>query len=41
MMGLIRGALFAGAQSIIVSMWNIGDEITVPFMTHFYQLLKA
>ncbi|MBN1699261.1 MAG: CHAT domain-containing protein [Spirochaetales bacterium] len=39
MIGLIRGVLFAGAQSIVVSMWRISDEMTIPLMRSFYRSL--
>jgi CHAT domain-containing protein len=40
MIGLIRGVLYAGAQSMIVSMWRVDDKMTTRLMTHFYTLLK-
>ncbi len=36
MIGLSRGFLFAGAQSLAVSMWRIDDEATVELMKEFY-----
>jgi hypothetical protein len=39
MIGLIRGFLFAGAQSMVVSMWRIDDEMTEQLMMHFYTAL--
>ncbi|MBN2440226.1 MAG: CHAT domain-containing protein [Spirochaetales bacterium] len=39
MIGLIRGVLFAGAQSIVVSMWRIDDNMTVQLMKSFYRAL--
>ncbi|MBN2532886.1 MAG: CHAT domain-containing protein [Spirochaetales bacterium] len=40
MIGLIRGVLYAGAQSMIVSMWCVDDKMTTQLMLHFYTLLK-
>ena len=38
--GLTRGMLYAGAQSIVSSLWNINDATTQHFMTDFYQQLR-
>ena len=40
MIGLIRGALIAGAGSLVVSFWHIDDRVTADFMVKFYTLLK-
>lgn len=37
--GLSRAFLYAGAESILVSLWNINDKSTALFMTYFYKYL--
>ncbi len=39
--GLQRGFMVAGAQSIIMSLWAVNDEITQKLMTTFYVLWLA
>ncbi len=36
LVGLMRGLLFAGAQGIMVSLWDVHDRSTADFMTAFY-----
>jgi CHAT domain-containing protein/Tfp pilus assembly protein PilF len=38
--GLSRGFFYAGAQSIISSLWNVNDQSSNILMTHFYRNLK-
>ncbi len=38
--GLVRGFLGAGAQSLVVSLWNVHDASAAAFMTDFYQYLQ-
>jgi CHAT domain-containing protein len=40
MIGLIRGALLAGADSLIVSFWHIDDQMTADIMDRLYTSLK-
>ena len=40
LMGLARGLLHAGAQSLILSLWDVHDKSTAEFMTVFYRLLQ-
>lgn len=40
LIGLQRGFLFAGADSIIGSLWRIPDQTTVYLMKHFYEGLN-
>ncbi|MBL8210242.1 MAG: CHAT domain-containing protein [Bryobacterales bacterium] len=40
-MGLSRTFLHAGAQSVVVSLWNVNDAATAELMRHFYAGLKA
>jgi CHAT domain-containing protein len=37
LMGLMRGFLYAGARSLLVSLWNVNDEATAALMTRFYK----
>jgi tetratricopeptide (TPR) repeat protein len=36
LLGLIRGALYAGARSLMLSLWDVNDRSTAEFMTLFY-----
>ena len=40
LIGLARGLLHAGAQSLILSLWDVHDKSTAQFMTAFYRLLQ-
>jgi CHAT domain-containing protein len=40
LMGLIRGALYAGARSLLLTLWDVNDLSTSGFMTSFYKRLK-
>jgi CHAT domain-containing protein len=35
--GLTRGFLFAGAQSLLVSLWPVSDEATAALVVDFYR----
>lgn len=39
--GLSRAFLYAGAQSVLVSLWNVNDNVTSEFMEYFYKYLIA
>ena len=39
LLGLIRGALYAGARSLLLSLWDVNDRSTAQFMTSFYSCL--
>ena len=39
LIGLARGLLHAGAQSLVLSLWDVHDKSTAEFMTAFYGLL--
>jgi CHAT domain-containing protein len=41
LVGLTRSFLYAGTRSVLVSLWNVGDQSTVDFMTEFYRGMKA
>jgi CHAT domain-containing protein len=38
--GLVRAFLIAGASRVLASLWPVGDEVTVLFMTSFYGALS-
>ena len=40
LLGLIRGVLYAGAQSLLVSYWRVHDKLTTQLMAEFYSCLK-
>lgn len=37
LLGLIRGLLYAGARSLLLSLWNVHDRSTAEFMRCFYK----
>jgi CHAT domain-containing protein/Flp pilus assembly protein TadD len=37
MMGMTRGFFYAGAERVLVSLWNVNDRLTVELMRHFYR----
>ena len=37
LLGLVRGFLYAGARSLLLSLWPISDESTASLMGHFYR----
>ena len=39
LLGLTRGLLFAGAQSLLLTLWDVHDRSTAEFMTALYQNL--
>jgi CHAT domain-containing protein len=41
LLGLMRGFLYAGARSLLLSLWNVNDESTAALMTHFYREWQA
>lgn len=41
LLGLTRGLLFAGARSLLVSLWEVHDESTTRWMTRFYTHLES
>ena len=40
LMGLVRGLLQAGAQSLVLSLWDVHDDSTKQFMVEFYAQLQ-
>src|SRR5581483_11600018 len=41
LIGLTRAFQYAGAHSVLASLWSIPDSSTAEFMRHFYQYLTA
>jgi CHAT domain-containing protein len=41
LLGLIRGLLHAGAQSLLLTLWDVHDRTTAEFMSSFYQRAQA
>jgi CHAT domain-containing protein len=41
LLGLVRGLLFAGARSLLLSLWDVHDRATAEFMTLFYERLRS
>ena len=41
LIGLVRGLLYAGAHTLMVSLWEIHDESTAEFMRDFYTAYKS
>jgi CHAT domain-containing protein len=41
LLGLVRGLLFAGARSLLLSLWDVHDRTTAEFMTIFYERLQC
>ena len=39
LMGLNRGLLYAGAQGVLLTLWDVNDQSTAEFMQLFYQRL--
>ena len=37
LVGLARGFLYAGVPRLVASLWQVQDEATELFMTHFYR----
>src|SRR2546422_1519478 len=37
LLGFIRGFLYAGARSLLLSLWNVNDKSTAALMVHFYR----
>ncbi|MGH9570796.1 MAG: CHAT domain-containing protein, partial [Candidatus Angelobacter sp.] len=40
LIGLVRGLLYAGAQTLVVSLWEVHDQSTAEFMRDFYAVYK-
>jgi len=41
LLGLARGLLYAGAQAVLVTLWDVNDKSTAEFMKAFYRHLQA
>jgi CHAT domain-containing protein len=39
-LGLVRGLLYAGARSVLLTLWDVHDRSTSEFMTTFYGRLQ-
>lgn len=36
LLGLVRGFLYAGATSVLISLWDVNDRTTADLMKYFY-----
>ena len=41
LLGLVRGFLYAGARSLLLSLWSVNDESTATLMAEFYKEWQA
>jgi CHAT domain-containing protein len=41
LLGLIRGLLFSGPESLLLTLWNVNDRTTAQFMASFYSRLRV
>ena len=41
LLGLVRGLLYAGAQGVLVTLWDVNDQSTAEFMKLFYEALQS
>ncbi|MGB7623487.1 MAG: CHAT domain-containing protein [Terriglobia bacterium] len=41
LLGLVRGLLYAGAQAVLVTLWDVNDRSTADFMKSFYSHLQG
>jgi CHAT domain-containing protein len=41
LLGLVRGFFYAGAASLLLSLWTVDDEATAELMADFYKALRA
>lgn len=41
LVGLSQALFLAGARSLVLSLWDVGDEATAALMDHFYEALLA
>ena len=41
LVGLARGLLYAGARSLLLTLWDVHDHSTARLMTHFYREMAA
>jgi CHAT domain-containing protein len=41
LLGLTRGLLYAGAQGVLLTLWDVNDQSTAEFMKLFYESLQS
>ena len=41
LLGLKRGLLYAGAQALLLTLWDVHDQSTAEFMKLFYERLQS
>jgi hypothetical protein len=39
LIGLTRGFMYAGASSVVATLWKVDDEATAELMSHFYRFM--
>jgi len=41
LLGLVRGLFYAGAHTLLLTLWDVHDQTTAEFMTGFYRNVNA
>lgn len=41
LLGLVRGLFYAGAHTLLLTLWDVHDQTTAEFMTAFYRKINA
>jgi CHAT domain-containing protein len=41
LLGLMRGFLYAGARSLLLSLWDVNDQATCTYMAAFYEQWRS
>jgi CHAT domain-containing protein len=41
LLGLVRGLFYAGARTLLLTLWNVREQTNAEFMTAFYRNVNA